>query len=387
MARTEPGPARRGGELGELVRATRPRQWSKNLLVFAAPLLSGRFTEIAVLADAVVAFVAFTLAAAGIYLVNDVRDVESDRLHPVKRLRPVAAGTLGARTAVWASAVLSVAALLVALISGPALVTVVAIYLAISLALLPRAQGRAGDRHRHHRERVPPAGDRRRRGRRDRALAVVPARRVLRLPLHGRRQEVRRDPAGGRRRAGSARPSLASYTPSYLRFVWTVSAGLLIMTYGLWAFELGEAAGGSWWYVASMAPFVLAVLRYALDVDRGTAGEPEELALQGPDAGDASRGAGWSWWPSPSTRARTGHSSRLASRTSPCARGSVDGCSRLGVVAPLEEPVVGVAQHLLVGPAGTPAQLVAGRAHVEPHRLSVHDPVVGREGAQVRGTR
>ena len=50
MARTEPGPARSRGEMGELVRATRPRQWSKNLLVFAAPLLSGRFTEIAVLA-------------------------------------------------------------------------------------------------------------------------------------------------------------------------------------------------------------------------------------------------------------------------------------------------------------------------------------------------
>ena len=67
------------------------------------------------------------------------------------------------------------------------------------------------------------------------------------------------------------RASLASYSPSYLRFVWTVSAGLLIMTYGLWAFELGEEAGGNSWYVASMAPFVLAVLRYALDVDRGTA--------------------------------------------------------------------------------------------------------------------
>ena len=76
------------------------------------------------------------------------------------------------------------------------------------------------------------------------------------------------------------RASLASYSPSYLRFVWTVSAGLLIMTYGLWAFELGEKAGGNWWYVASMAPFVLAVLRYALDVDRGTAEEPEELALR-----------------------------------------------------------------------------------------------------------
>ena len=75
------------------------------------------------------------------------------------------------------------------------------------------------------------------------------------------------------------RASLVSYSPSYLRFVWTVSAGLLIMTYGLWAFELRQESGGSWWYVGSMAPFVLAVLRYALDVDRGSAEEPEDLAL------------------------------------------------------------------------------------------------------------
>ena len=94
MASTEPGSARSPVAWRELVRATRPRQWSKNLLVFAAPLLSGRFTEREVLGNAAVAFVAFTLAASAVYLVNDVRDVESDRAHPTKRRRPVAAGTL-----------------------------------------------------------------------------------------------------------------------------------------------------------------------------------------------------------------------------------------------------------------------------------------------------
>ena len=280
MARTEPGPARRGGELGELVRATRPRQWSKNLLVFAAPLLSGRFTEIAVLADAVVAFVAFTLAAAGIYLVNDVRDVESDRLHPVKRLRPIAAGTLGARTAVWASAVLSVAALLVALIVGPS----------------PGRRSSPSTWPSPWRYclvlKDEPVID----------IAIIASGFLLRAIAGGAAAGIELSQwfllaasfgslfmAAGKRYAEilqvadgepALRATLASYSPSYLRFVWTVSAGLLIMTYGLWAFELGEAAGGSWWYVGSMAPFVLAVLRYALDVDRGTAGEPEELALR-----------------------------------------------------------------------------------------------------------
>jgi decaprenyl-phosphate phosphoribosyltransferase len=279
MARTEPGPARRRGVAGELVRATRPRQWSKNLLVFAAPLLSGRFTETDVIADAAVAFLAFTLAAAGIYLVNDVRDVESDRVHPLKRHRPVAAGTLGARTAVWASVVLSVAALLVALVAGLPLVAVVAIYLAISLAYCLVLKDE-------------PVID----------IAIIAGGFLLRAIAGGAAAGIELSQwfllaasfgslfmAAGKRYAEillvaegapALRASLASYSPSYLRFVWTVSAGLLIMTYGLWAFELGEEAGGNWWYVGSMAPFVLAVLRYALDVDRGTAGEPEELALR-----------------------------------------------------------------------------------------------------------
>ena len=279
MARTEPGSVRPPGLLGELVRATRPRQWSKNLLVFAAPLLSGRFAESDVLGSAAIAFVAFTLAASGIYLVNDVRDVDSDRAHPTKRLRPVAAGTLAARTAVRVGAFLAVAALLVALVSGLALVVVVAIYLGLSLLYCFVLKDE-------------PVID----------IAIIAAGFLLRAIAGGAAAGIELSQwfllaasfgslfmAAGKRYAEillvgqggpASRASLASYSPSYLRFVWTVSAGLLIMTYGLWAFELGEKAGGNWWYVASMAPFVLAVLRYALDVDRGTAEEPEELALR-----------------------------------------------------------------------------------------------------------
>ncbi len=78
---------------------------------------------------------------------------------------------------------------------------------------------------------------------------------------------------------GLTRPSIARYSATYLRFVWTLSAGLLIMTYGLWAFEL-RGSDNSILPALSMAPFILAVLRYAVDVDAGTASEPEEIALR-----------------------------------------------------------------------------------------------------------
>ena len=80
------------------------------------------------------------------------------------------------------------------------------------------------------------------------------------------------------RTGAKIRKSLERYSASYLRFVWALSATTLIMTYGLWAFEIREGSG-SVWSVISMVPFVVAVLRYAVDVDGGNAGEPEEIAL------------------------------------------------------------------------------------------------------------
>jgi len=92
------------------------------------------------------------------------------------------------------------------------------------------------------------------------------------------------------RTGAKIRKSLENYTTTYLRFVWTLSATAVIVFYGLWAFEqdrnhLGVvvdengAQGGIGLFVFSMIPFTIAVLRYAVDIDGGEAGEPEEIAL------------------------------------------------------------------------------------------------------------
>ena len=74
------------------------------------------------------------------------------------------------------------------------------------------------------------------------------------------------------------RASLLRYTDTYLRFVWSLSAAVMITAYGLWAFEI-EAARDSAFSAISIVRFVLAVLSYAVDVDGGAAGAPEDIAL------------------------------------------------------------------------------------------------------------
>ena len=89
---TEITPAPPHSALPAAVRAMRPRQWVKNVLVVAAPAAAGSLFQPAVALNTLGAFVAFCLVSASIYLINDVRDVEADRLHPKKRFRPIAAG-------------------------------------------------------------------------------------------------------------------------------------------------------------------------------------------------------------------------------------------------------------------------------------------------------
>ena len=81
------------------------------------------------------------------------------------------------------------------------------------------------------------------------------------------------------RTGAKIRKALENYTASYLRFVWALSATVLITTYCLWAFDIGEEQHNHTWSVISIVPFVIAVLRYAVDVDSGNGGEPEEIAL------------------------------------------------------------------------------------------------------------
>ena len=100
----------------------------------------------------------------------------------------------------------------------------------------------------------------------------------VRVAVHGGRQAVRGDDAG-RATGAKIRQALENYTASYLRFVWALSATVLITTYCLWAFDIGQEQHNHTWSVISIVPFVVAVLRYAVDVDCGNGGEPEEIAL------------------------------------------------------------------------------------------------------------
>jgi decaprenyl-phosphate phosphoribosyltransferase len=69
------------------------------------------------------------------------------------------------------------------------------------------------------------------------------------------------------------------YTTTYLRFVWTLAATVVVTTYALWAVEVLVPQSGTQLATLSVVPFILAVLRYAIDVDKGNAEEPEEIAL------------------------------------------------------------------------------------------------------------
>ena len=125
----------RGGLLRALLVTARPRQWSKNVLVFGAPITGGVLLQPTPFVRTVLAFVAFCLVASGIYYVNDIVDRDSDRAHPVKRRRPVAAGRLPLGLAGLMAVALLLGGLMIAILGvGPRLAGVVGIYILLSLA-------------------------------------------------------------------------------------------------------------------------------------------------------------------------------------------------------------------------------------------------------------
>ncbi len=115
-----------------LISALRPRQWIKNLLVVAVPLASGQLLERSTVLSTLLAFVAFCAASSAVYLTNDVLDKESDRRHPVKRNRAIAAGLLPAPAAVGGAVLLALVALgLPVLVGSPQLSLLLVGYLCL----------------------------------------------------------------------------------------------------------------------------------------------------------------------------------------------------------------------------------------------------------------
>jgi decaprenyl-phosphate phosphoribosyltransferase len=271
----------RGSYGWSLVRAVRPRQWVKNALVFAAPLAAGQVLEADVLGPSVIAFLLFCLASSGGYLVNDVIDVEEDRRHPRKRLRPIAAGILSRPVAVGLAAVLiAVSLVAAALLSRPQLAGVLAAYVVLQLAyclalknqavldlavvasgflLRGIAGGVAAGLFLSQWFLLVAAFG---------SLFMVAGKRYSELVVVGELADTRR--------------TLQEYSASYLRFVWSLSAAVACTAYSLWALEMVAHQAGIPWATLSVAPFVMGVLRYAVDVDKGSAGAPEEIVLRDP---------------------------------------------------------------------------------------------------------
>ncbi|MCW2559090.1 MAG: decaprenyl-phosphate phosphoribosyltransferase [Mycobacterium sp.] len=265
-----------------IVKALRPRQWVKNLLVLAAPLFAFggdiKYDYREVLIKVGIAFVAFSLAASSIYLINDARDVEADREHPTKRFRPIAAGVVPQQLAYALAVVLAAISLTVSWFVTPNLAVVIAVYICIQLAycfglkhqavldicivssaylIRAIAGGAAADIPLSQWFLLAMAFG---------SLFMVAGKRYAELQL-------------SERTGAKIRKSLESYTSTYLRFVWTLSATAVVVCYGLWAFERDRITDGSW-FAISMIPFTIAILRYAVDVDGGMAGEPEEIVLR-----------------------------------------------------------------------------------------------------------
>lgn len=114
-----------------LIRLLRPRQWPKNLLVFAAAIFANQLFVASSASLAALAFVAFCLASSSVYVINDLMDVEVDRHHPVKSSRPIAAGEIGKGPAIGLAVALTLAALgLAEAINGPFAITI-AVYIAL----------------------------------------------------------------------------------------------------------------------------------------------------------------------------------------------------------------------------------------------------------------
>ncbi|MGB4324453.1 MAG: UbiA family prenyltransferase, partial [Candidatus Nanopelagicales bacterium] len=114
--------------------ALRPRQWAKNVLVFAAPLAAGKIFQPDIFWPSVGAFIAFCLISSATYLVNDARDVESDKTHPKKSRRPIAAGELPIPMAIAIAIVLAALSLIGSYLIQPALAGIVLAYAIFTLS-------------------------------------------------------------------------------------------------------------------------------------------------------------------------------------------------------------------------------------------------------------
>ena len=275
-----------GQRLRALLSAVRPRQWVKNGLVVVAPAAAGVLSQRSVAIHTLVAFAAFTALASSIYLFNDVRDVEADRLHPKKKFRAIASGAVSPRVAVILGIALLASSFLVPVlflhqITG--LVVVLAIYAAIQLfyvlggkelpvlelamvasGFLLRSIAGAEASHLYVSS----------------WFLVVISFGALFLVVGKRFAEVKLLESGAR----AHRKVLGEYSEHFLRSALTLTAGVTVTAYCLWAFDSSITGLSSVHHEAAairltVIPVVLAILHILRLLENGEGGAPEDLVL------------------------------------------------------------------------------------------------------------
>ena len=267
-----------------MVRACRPKQWAKNVLVFVAPAAAGVITDADAILHTVAAFVAFCMVSSATYLLNDILDVDSDRQHPTKRRRPIAAGIVPVPLAVAMAVALFAAGVALAARDNLQLAGIVAGYAVLTTTYSMFLKS------------IPVLD-----------LVILSAGFILRLLAGAYAADVPVSNwfliislfgslfiAAAKRfaekqelgdRAAALRPTLGEYSVEYLGFLRSVSVAALVMSYCLWAVERadGDPVAGlepaSPWAQLSIVPFLIAVLRYALLVDQGKGSAPEDVIL------------------------------------------------------------------------------------------------------------
>ncbi len=264
--------------IAAFVALARPKQWIKNGLLFAAPTAAAKLFEGDNFLLALVGAILFSIAASGLYMINDARDFESDRLHPTKKYRPIAAGLIEPRSAI------AVGSILIA-ISG-----VLGFGLSVKFGLVLIAYLVTTVAYTYYLKNEPVID-----------IAIVSFGFLLRsiagglathVPLSvwfltvaafgslfmvtGKRYAEVLDVGEN---AKAHKSVLGVYSAPYLNYVRSLASAVSIAAYGLWTFEGFAARKGVIFVQLSAIPFVIGILIYALEADKGKAGSPEEVVL------------------------------------------------------------------------------------------------------------
>jgi 4-hydroxybenzoate polyprenyltransferase len=117
-----------------LIKTMRPKQWVKNIFIFAALVFDVKLFNLHYLAQTIAGFVLLCLVSGAVYIINDLVDVEKDRQHPRKRNRPIAAGQLGARPAIVAAILILLIALPLGFLLNPAFGAILTAYLLLQIS-------------------------------------------------------------------------------------------------------------------------------------------------------------------------------------------------------------------------------------------------------------